>query len=422
MTYTQQIAPRAAALLLLLSLLGCATSARAPAATPTTLPAPVTLTYAFPDDSASRAAAEAVVAGFAAENPTVQIELRPLPAASYAQALAEQQGTHSLPDLFAHSAQQIPALRKSGALLDLVPLGVAPRNLSSAAVEPWQKGDALYGLPQQAVPTMLFYNRTLFAEAGVAPPPEAGWDWPTWRDSARQLSNSTRGQFGTALGGWLGLVWGNGGELFDAERTKTLLDQPAAIDGVQFGADMVHLDKSAPMPPTAGGPDPITLFREGKLAMLPAPSSLIAELQNRPTDFEWDLAPMPTGARRVTVLAVSGIGVSAATAHPDLAARFVAWAGSEAGLAAYLKALPFAVAPLAEGGAARLTASTPGFPGSQLIAEALDYGRVPPFVVQTPQINELVNQALVPVFQGIQPASVAYRQLAPTINTILAAG
>jgi multiple sugar transport system substrate-binding protein len=405
--------------LALLTLLG----ACAPQGTPSgDAPAaqPVTLSYALPDDGASRAAAEALRASFAAAHPGVAIELRPLPAASYAQALDEQLAAGSGPDLFAHSAQQIPGLRQGGRLLDLAPLGVGTGELLPATTEPWRDGQKLYGLPQRADPTVLFYNRELFDEAGVAYPDPDDWDWASWRDTARRLSNQTRGQFGTALGGWLGLVWGNGGELFNADLSQTLLDRPEATDGIQFGADMVHLDRSAPIPQASGGPDALKLFREGKLAMLPAPSSLLADLQREPAGFAWDLAPMPVGARQVTVLAVSGLGASASTPNPEAAARFIAWATGAEGLGAYLKASPFAAVPLPS---LMDLAPAAGVPeGAKYVVEALGYGRVTPFVAQTAQINEMVNTALRPVFEGKQTAATAYRQLAPEINQLLAAG
>jgi multiple sugar transport system substrate-binding protein len=291
--------------------------------------------------------------------------------------------------------------------------------MAPATVAPWQQGSQILGLPQQAVPVMLFYNRALVDAAGV-PSPSAGWDWATWRDAARLLSDPAKGQYGTAMGGWDGLVWGNGGELFNPERTKTLLDQPAAAQGVQFGADMVALDHSAPVPQAAGGPDPVKLFREGKLATLPAPSSLAAELERTPPAFAWDLAPMPAGAVHVTRLTVSGIGASAHTSHPHEAASFIGWATGEDGMAAYGAAFPFAATPRASAQAAGARA-TAQRPGAKLVVEALSYGRVQPFVERWPQISEAVNQALVPVWQGQESAAAAYQHVAPQINALLAA-
>lgn len=396
------------ALLLAVALVACASP---------TAPAPPTLTFAFPDDGASRAAAEGMQRAFAASNPGVTLALLPLPAASYGEALGAELAAADPPDVFAHEAQQVPALQQSGALLDLSPLGVSAAELNLAAVEPWRRGDQLLGLPQRAVPTVLFYNRALLDAAGLSIPAE-GWDWDGWRDAARRLTDEGEGRFGTAVLGWDGFVWGNGGEIFDAGRTRTLLDQPAAADGVQFGADMIALDRSAPLPQSAGGPDPVELFRAGKLATLPAPSSLIAELQRTPPSFAWDVAPPPAGAVRVTRLLVSGLGASARTPHPREAAGFVGWAAGQDGLATQVAAFPFAVPPRADVAPGALLGGE-GPQGGRFVVDALAYGRVQPFVPRWPEIAREVNQALTPVWQGKQTAMSAYQMVAPTVNGLL---
>lgn len=397
-----------AALLLAATLGACAP---APAA------APPTLNFAYPDDAASQAAAEGMQRAFAASNPGVTLALRPLPAAGYAEALGAQLADDDPPDLFAHEAQQVPALRQGDALLDLAPLGVSVADLSPAAAEPWREGGRLLGLPQRAVPTVMFYNRALLDAEGLTIP-ATGWDWDSWRDAARRLTDEGEGRYGTALSGWDGLVWGNGGEILDAARTRTLLDQPAAAAGVQFGADMVALDRSAPLPPSAGGPDPVALFRAGKLATLPAPSSLIAELQQTPPPFAWAIAPPPAGAVRATRLLVAGIGASARTPHPREAAGFISWAAGRDGLATQVAAFPFAVPPRPDVAPAAMLAGA-GPTGGPFVVEALGYGRVQPFVARWPEIAAEVNQALTPVWQGRQSAASAYQQVAPSINSLL---
>lgn len=381
-------------------------------------PQPVTLRYAIPDDSASQASAEALRTGFAAANPGITIELRPLPAATYIEALNEQLASGSPPDIIAHPAQYAPLLRRDQVLLDLSAHGVSAGDLSPATLEPWRDGEKLYGLPQDAVPTMMFYNRALFDAAGVAYPQE-NWDWTAWRETARRLSDPARGQYGTALSGWDGLIWGNGGEIFNADFTKTMLDQPAATAGVQFGADLINIDQSAPLPQIAGGPDPIKLFRDGQLALLPSPSTLIAELQGTPPGFAWDIAPMPAGVVRATRLTVSGIGVNAKTTNPEAAARFISWAGSSDGLAAHIKAFPYAVPPRPSVAPAELLNGASGPAGGKFVVGALSYGRVQPFVPEWAAINDTINTALIPVWKGEEPAASAYKRIAPAVNSLL---
>jgi multiple sugar transport system substrate-binding protein len=382
--------------------------------------AQVSLSYAFPDDAASRAAAEALMMGFAAQAPGVTLSLEPLPVDTYAQTLLDRIGAGTGPDLFSAADAQLPALQGSAALLDLSPLGVTPAGAPDVAVAPWRAEGKLFGLPQHAVPQMLFYNRSLFDAAGAVYPSER-WSWDEWRATARQLSNRTSGVFGTSVGGWLALVLGNGGSILNPERTATMLDQPPAVEGVQFGADMINVDGSAPLPQYVGGPDPVQLFREGKLAMLPAPSSLIGTLQKEAPAFAWDIAPLPTRAGQVTALAVTGLSASAKTAHPQQAADFIKWAAGPEGVAAAVQAFPFAAPALPSVAPADMLKGAGGPAGGKFVLEALNYGRVPPYVKPWPEITRLVNASLEPVWKGERTAAAAYLSVAPQINALLQA-
>ena len=74
------------------------------------------------------------------------------------------------------------------------------------------RGAALYGLPADAVPQVMFYNQDLFTAAGIAAP-APGWTWDDWLAKAKQLTvrsndSDTISQYGTALSTWAGMVWG----------------------------------------------------------------------------------------------------------------------------------------------------------------------------------------------------------------------
>ncbi|HEX5690684.1 MAG TPA: extracellular solute-binding protein, partial [Roseiflexaceae bacterium] len=115
-----------AALLVLLALLGAACGAPASnssavATQPTAASTATTLTYAFPDDAASTAAAQALIAAYKQAHAGVEIVPQPLPAKEYAQQLLSRLESNP-PDLFVSLDAQAPALIERGALLDLKPM------------------------------------------------------------------------------------------------------------------------------------------------------------------------------------------------------------------------------------------------------------------------------------------------------------
>jgi multiple sugar transport system substrate-binding protein len=288
-----------------------------------------------------------------------------------------------------------------------------------AALAAWQRGAALYGLPSDMSPTVLFYNRDRFAAAGVADP-AAGWTWDDWLADAKKLTISSGDQvssYGTALGTWAGMVWGNGGDLVSADGKRSLLDSPEAAAGVQFAADMVNLHHVAPLPQLAGGPDPLQLFKEQKVAMLPASSAIAASLVQAKLPFQWAIAPFPSGTVKATAVNVAGVALSTRTPNARAALDFAAWVVGPDGQAVIASIQPF-TAPALRAAPARPS----DIPGATAIGQSLEFGRTLPQIAQWPAIAKTVNEALAPVFQGKTSAAAAYRQAAPKINELLTTG
>jgi len=403
------------------------TAAAAPTSVPATQPQPVTLTFAFPDDAANSAAAMAQIAAYTSEHPDVQVTAKPFPAIDYARMLLENVDSNTTDiDLFVSTDSLLPALINRKAALDLAALfadqsAVKPGDFAPAALAAWQRGSALYGLPADAVPQVLFYNQDLFTAAGVAAP-APGWTWDDWLAKAKQLTvrsndSDTISQYGTALSTWAGMVWGNGGELLSADGTQTLLDSPEAAAGVQFAADMVNVHRVAPAPKDAGGPDPVELFQSQKVAMLPGVSSLASRLLEAKLPFKWALAPLPTGKVAASPISVSGLAISARSPNAPAALDLAAWIVGPAGSALKLNNTPF-IAPALRSAAAQEQQIT----GEEAILQALQNGRTQPQIEAWPKVKALVDQALKPVWQGQQSVQAAYRQVTPNVNALLKAG
>ncbi|HEU5097598.1 MAG TPA: hypothetical protein VFU22_01040, partial [Roseiflexaceae bacterium] len=113
---------------------------------------PVSLTFAFPDDANSSAAALAQIAAYTGEHPGVQVLAKPLPAGDYARQLLDSVDTNVTDiDLFVSADSLMPALINRKAVLDLQTLLAGQSTLNPADFEPaalaaWQRGAALYGL------------------------------------------------------------------------------------------------------------------------------------------------------------------------------------------------------------------------------------------------------------------------------------
>ena len=147
---------------------------------------------------------------------------------------------------------------------------------------------------------VLFYNRRMFSAAGVRPP-AGDWTWDDFLRTARELTRPAAGsspaQWGTSLEAiadfyypWL---WGGGGEDIERNGEKSLLDQPAAREALQWLHDLRHKHKVAPM---AGDvPDSLAAFASGRIGMWFAPADAELELNRMQPAVDFALAPQPKG-------------------------------------------------------------------------------------------------------------------------------
>jgi len=158
-----------------------------------------------------------------------------------------------------------------------------------------------HALPRgQSGQWVFFYNRRLFGSAGLRTP-ASDWTWDDFLGTARELTRPAAGsspaQWGTSIEPladfyypWL---WGQGGE--DIERTaeKSLIDQPAAREALQWVADLRLKHHVAPV---AGEvPDGLSAFTSGRVAMWFAPADVELDLARAQPAIDFAMAPQPKG-------------------------------------------------------------------------------------------------------------------------------
>jgi multiple sugar transport system substrate-binding protein len=158
------------------------------------------------------------------------------------------------------SAQYVQA----GALADVAPVlkeaeGYDFDDLIPSLNERWQDGDALHGVPFSTGALVLFYNKDLYAEAGVKSPEdliaEGNWTWESFRDISRQLHdeldvpgyvvNDFDYKNWTRL---LPILYAYGAEPWNEDATQCTANSQEFADAIQLFHDMVFTDGSAPVP------------------------------------------------------------------------------------------------------------------------------------------------------------------------------
>src|SRR5699024_6928564 len=96
---------------------------------------------------------------------------------------------------------------------------------------------ATYGVPDRSGAMVMYYNKDLFDDAGIEYP-TAEWDWDTFLEAAKALTDPSKNQFGYGGVGWwpqwFSLVAQNGGHVLDPETGAPNVNSPEAVEALQF--------------------------------------------------------------------------------------------------------------------------------------------------------------------------------------------
>lgn len=275
---------------------------------------------------------------YEARNPGVDIMIEQFPGSSlkdYEIKLRLRYSSGQAPDVFHVHANVMAELSELG-LLEPAPSFIDSLVETEGRTEMIRQATVIdgvnYGMVSDVTPTVLYYNKDIFREAGLDPqqPPR------TWEEliayAERTAQHDANGQVtragislrkrgfkpGTAEK-WLSFLYSAGGEGFNEAGTRARFNSPAGREALEF-YETILFDKKL---------DAINLegdqqgFAQGKAAMFIREVHVIRWLKRNYPDLDFGVATLP---RRDTSLS-SGTpyvwNVSTQTAHPEASWRFV---------------------------------------------------------------------------------------------------
>lgn len=186
------------------------------------------------------------------------------------------------------SGDQARQMADGGAIMPLDDL-MAANNVNYADYgdmgDQFQYNGATYGLPTNKTCWLLFYNKTLFDEAGLDYPTDLTWN--EYADLCKQLT--TGGKQGGVLVNWIMNIGScaSGEYLTDENLTKTK-------EYVQFLNRIYNEDQSnMSLEEMSGSFDVNAIFTEGNTYMMVNGDWTFLILPPYNPDFEWAAAPLP---------------------------------------------------------------------------------------------------------------------------------
>ncbi len=271
---------------------------------------------------------------FEAAHPGVTVEITSLPWGQAFERLATMVQGGQTPDVVEMPDRWLSLYANAGQLVDLTPRLAAwdkTAELTDAAKEfgsviPGQTHMITYGFYLRA----MFWNKKLFAEAGLDRAPET---MEEFRDFSAKIAELP-GKYGYCLRGGPGATNGyimmmldflGENKYFNEDGTSTL-DDPKAIEGLQFIVDM-YQNGLVPRDSVNWGFNEIVAgFYSGTCAMLDQdPDALIAIKERMPAE-DFAVAPMPLGPadKSFPTIGFTGWAIFEASEHQDLAWELVA--------------------------------------------------------------------------------------------------
>jgi multiple sugar transport system substrate-binding protein len=292
-----------------------------------------------------------------------------------------------------------------------------------------------YAFPEQWAGSFLFYNKKLFADAGMRPPPgrwEQPWTFGEFLDTATELTKRDRsgrvsqwGYVNTGYSSYAAALFGmNNGVPWSTPRmnpTHLNFDNDAFIEGVQFYADLANKHKVEPRAAETQSISASDLFSSGQAAMALG-GHWRYQTFDRADGLDFDVTVLPTGPRghaAKSTIGTTGLAIAASSLRKQQAWEFVKFATGPVGqaviaesglfvpvLRSAIESSGFAKAHKRIGNLAVLT-------GGPAHSEGL------PITPQWEKIAVLMDRNIGPVLRGSRPATSLANGLTHEVDKVL---
>ena len=280
---------------------------------------PTTITFWNGFTASDRPVVEEIVDNFNSSQKDYTIDMTVQPWDVFYQKLLPAYSAGEGPTLAGFNALYFPGYSSKGVLEptdDFLAGWKDSGSLREDAVQATMYDGKNYGVPMSAASSMLYYNKTLLAEAGITEPPAT---LDELADAAVKLTkydegNPSNSVYGlaipdhAAISTWTAFMQANGGGVVNDDGTKSLFDSPESIDTITKWTDLVKNDHISPV--NLGGVEGDNLFTAGKAAMYingPWASTGFTE-----AGIDFGLATVPEGTvKQTATLDSNNFGISA---------------------------------------------------------------------------------------------------------------
>ena len=370
---------------------------------------------------------------YEAKNPNVEIVFEPVahPDKSTKYLVAVQ--AKNEPDVVHFEAQDIPPFIKNRHFMNLDPFIKKEggkdwlKQWMPTAIAPCEDSGSMWAFPDNNQSIVLFYNTEMFKKAGLDPakPPKT---WEEFADYAKKLTiESQQWGFGmvanksaSLISRFLPVLWSFGGDIFDKDMTKSMLDSPESVAALKFYTDLYRVQKVTPPEPNNASAQNIRTFTaQGKTAMQFGSGFTIPIVKGINPAFDADkimaVAPLPVGKNKVTFAQMDFWAMGPNTKKGDAAWDWMKYLTSAEIQTKFWKDNGVTSARFDVGQSDMVTKNK----FSSVVVQETVNGRAMPNFAGMGEVNNAIINAVQEALTGQKTPEIAFKDAAANVNAII---
>ena len=276
---------------------------------------------------------ESMIAKFEEANPEVTVEVTSLPWGQAFEKLATMVQGGQIPDVVEMPDRWLSLYANNDQLVDLGSYMEGWPDAGELNDRAVQYGsyvnDTMYMVPYGFYLRAMFWNKKLFAEAGLEGPPETMDDFMAASEAISALDGKTgyclRGGPGGANGYVMMMANMMGHDDYFDEEGNSNINSPEAIAGLQFLVDMYQSGYVPKDSVNWGFNEIVAGFYSGTCAMLDQDPDALIAIAERMDEEDFAVAPMPLGpaGKSFPTIGYAGWAMFEASESKDEAAALI---------------------------------------------------------------------------------------------------
>ncbi|MFB9273859.1 ABC transporter substrate-binding protein [Cohnella cellulosilytica] len=264
----------------------------------------------------------------------IEAELAPIPG-SYAEKIKTMLTGKTAPDVFYADDSLMPQLINNGLIENLSPYlensSINPDDLYQGLMTPATKDGNVYAIPPDMNPMVLWYNKKVLADAGIAESPadlyeQGQWTWQKFQEMTDKIRAS--GKHGYIVDTWWAIYYtwvsGNGGTFYSDDSYVGVSD-PKSVEAYKYLYDNIQAKNFTFANVLPSGQGSEAQFMNNLAGFLSSGRWVLPNFKTK-EGLEFDVVPHPTNTGKKIepgAIADAFVVMNADSKHKEAAWTFI---------------------------------------------------------------------------------------------------